>query len=366
MATAFDDAVSTRLRGGDLSVETLIPKIESTVSAEGYGRFSIGPLESGFGVTLGNALRRVLLSSLSGAAVTSVKIEEVQHEFSSIPHVKEDTTEFLLNVKQLRIRSFSDRPGKLSIEARGEGSVTAADIKAPADFEVVNPELHLATLDSPEASLTVELSVERGKSYIPASQRDGQPIGMIPVDAIFTPIRKASYSVEKMRIGQVTTFERLNIEIWTDGTITPVEALSESARILVNHFAMVGELGKATPRVERQALVPTAIPSKVYDVPIEDLDLSVRAYNCLKRSGISKVGQVLEMSEEDLLSVRNFGRKSLEELRERLVSRGFMSATGEVPGGGEIGSALVAHEDEDEDEEFESEYDYDEEEEEQE
>ena len=366
MVAALVDAVRTRLRGGDLSVETLIPKIESTVSSEGYGRFSIGPLEGGFGVTLGNALRRVLLSSLNGAAVTSVKIEEVQHEFSSIPHVKEDTTEFLLNVKQLRIRSFSDRPGKLTLEARGEGIVTAADIKAPADFEIVNPELHLATLDSPEATLTVELNVERGKGYIPAGQREGQPIGMIPVDAIFTPIRKASYAIEKTRIGQVTTFERLNMEIWTDGTITPIEALSESARILVNHFALIGELGKAAPRIERQALVPTAIPSKVYDIPIEDLDLSVRAYNCLKRSGITKVGQVLEMTEEDLLAVRNFGRKSLEELRERLISRGFMTSSGEVAGAGEMGSALISRdEDEGEDEEdYDSDYEYDEEEEE--
>lgn len=368
MLTAFFDAAKTCLRGGDLSVETLIPKIESTVSLEGYGRFSIGPLESGFAVTLGNALRRVLLSSLSGAAVTSIKIEEVQHEFSSIPHVKEDTTEFLLNVKQLRIRSFSDRPGKLTLETRGEGQVTAADIKAPADFEIVNPELHLATLDSPEAMLTVEFSVERGRGYIPAGQRDGQPIGMIPVDAIFTPIRKVSYAVEHTRIGQVTTFERLNIEIWTDGTISPVEALSESARILVSHFSLIGELGKIAPRTERQALVPTSIPSKVYDVPIEDLDLSVRAYNCLKRSGVTKVGQVLEMSEEDLLAVRNFGRKSLEELRERLVTRGFMTLSGEVPVGAEIGSPFISaeQEEEEEEEEYESDYENDEEEEEEE
>ncbi|MDO8673512.1 MAG: DNA-directed RNA polymerase subunit alpha [Dehalococcoidia bacterium] len=348
-------------------MESLIPKIEATVSTEGYGRFSVSPLEGGFGVTLGNALRRVLLSSLYGAAVTSVKIEEVQHEFSSIPHVKEDTTEFLLNVKQLRIRSFSDRPGKLTLEARGEGMVTAADIKAPADFEIVNPELHLATLDSSDATLTVELNVERGRGYIPAGQREGQPIGVIPVDAIFTPIRKASYAIEKIRIGQVTTFERLNMEIWTDATISPIEALSESARILVNHFALVGELVKALPPKERLALIPTAIPSKVYDVPIEDLDLSVRAYNCLKRSGITKVGQVLEMSEEDLLAVRNFGRKSLEELRERLITRGVMTSTGEIAGPGEMGSALVSrreHDDGEDAEDLESDYDFEEEEEE--
>lgn len=345
-------------------VETLIPKIESTTGSETFGRFSIGPLESGFGVTLGNALRRVLLSSLPGTAVVSVKVEEVQHEFSSIPHVKEDTTEFLLNVKQLRLRSFSDRPGKLTLEARGEGEVTAADIKAPADFEVVNPELHLATLDSPEATLTVEFNVERGKGYVPAGQRDGLPIGMIPVDAIFTPIKKVNYTVEHTRIGQVTTFERLIVDIWTDGTITPVEALSESARVLVNHFSLIGELGKVAPRAEKQALVPMTIPPKIYDVPIEDLDLSVRAYNCLKRSGITKVGQVLEMSEEDLLAVRNFGRKSLEELRERLVARGLMTPSGEVAAG-ELGVSYTSTApNEEEEEEFESDYDLDEEEEE--
>lgn len=341
------------------------PKIESTVSSENYGRFAIEPLESGFGVTLGNALRRVLLSSLPGTAITTVKIEEVQHEFSTIPHVKEDTTEFLLNVKRIRLRSFSDRPGRLNLEASGEGRVTAADIVVPADFEIVNPELHLATLDSSDAKLTVEFTVERNKGYVPAGERDGLPIGVIPVDAIFTPIRKVNYVVEPVRIGQVSNYERLVLEIWTDGTIEPAQALSQSAQILIDHLQRMAELGKVSPRgAERQPLAASNIPARIYETPIEELDLSVRAYNCLKRHGITKVGQVLEMNEEDLLAVRNFGRKSLDELRERLAAKGFLpeNAGTEV---GALGAAASAVEErlsdsyevsEDEEEEEQQEY----------
>jgi DNA-directed RNA polymerase subunit alpha len=302
------------------------PKIEMTASADNYAAFTIEPLDAGFGTTLGNALRRVLLSSLPGTAVTSVRIDGVQHEFSSIPNVKEDVTEFLLAVKQLRLRAFSDRPGKMYLESEGEGRVTAGDVQAAADFEIVNPELHMATLDSKNAHFSVEFNVERGKGYVPAGQRDSLPIGVIPVDAIFTPVRKVNYSVEPMRIGSETNYDRLVLQIWTDGTITPVEALSQSAVVLQDHLGLFADLGKLGSRGAAAAATGApAIPAKVYETPIEELDLSVRAYNCLKRSGITKVGQILEMSEEDLLAVRNFGRKSLDELRERLLARGFIS-----------------------------------------
>ena len=306
--------------------EFLTPKIESVAADENYARFNIEPLESGFGLTLGNALRRVLLGALPGAAISSVKIDQVQHEFSNVPHMKEDTTEFLLNVKSIRLRSFSDRPVRLVIEATGEGRVTAGDVVVPADVEIVNPELHLATLDAPEARLTAEFSVSRGKGYVPADQAEGLPIGVIPIDAIYTPIRKVNYTVEKTRVAQRTNVDKLTLEVWTDGTITPQEAVSEAAQILVRHLQQFAELGKVVARPGvRQTLGTTAISPKVYDTPIEELDLSVRTYNCLKRSGITKVGQILEMDEQDLLGVRNFGRKSLEELQEKLAQRGLVA-----------------------------------------
>jgi DNA-directed RNA polymerase subunit alpha len=340
------------------------PKIEMTASADNYAAFTIEPLEAGFGVTLGNALRRVLLSSLPGTAVTSVRIDGVQHEFSSMANVKEDVTEFLLAVKQLRLRAFSDRPGKMYLEAEGEGRVTAGDIQAAADFEIVNPELHLATLDSKNARLSVEFNVERGKGYVPAGQRDGLPIGVIPVDSIFTPVRKVNYSVEPVRIGSETNFDRLLIQIWSDGTITPVEALSQSAVVLQDHLNLFADLGKMGPRtgVVTAGAAP-AIPAKVYETPIEELDLSVRAYNCLKRSGITKVGQILEMSEEDLLAVRNFGRKSLDELRERLLARGFISELPPPSASYEDGDDEDIIEDDEDDEPIEFDDDLDEDEE---
>lgn len=309
-------------------LDIILPKITLVASSDNYSRYQMEPLEPGFGVTLGNALRRVLLSSLPGAAVTSIKIDGVYHEFSDIPNVREDTTELILNIKQLRMRLHSDRPAQLVLQASGAGRVTAADIVCPPEVEIVNPELQLVTLDSPDARLSVEMTVEKGKGYIPSDHREGLPIGVIPVDAVYTPIRKVNFHVEHTRVGQVTDYDRLIMEIWTDGTITPNDALSKSAEILVRHLNLLLDLAaRPTARVEKQPLAVSTIPSKVYDTPIEDLDLSVRAYNCLKRAGITKVGQVLEMSEEDLLGVRNFGRKSLEELREKLEQRGFIEGS---------------------------------------
>src|SRR5579885_952856 len=306
----------------------MLPKIENVAAEPNYGRYHVEPLEPGFGVTVGNALRRVLLSSLPGAAVTSIKIDNVFHEFSAIPGVKEDTTELVLNVKQIRLRSFADRPVQLRIEASGTGEVTAADIIAPPDVEIVNPELHLATLDGEDSRLVVEMTVERGKGYVPAEQREGLAIGVIPVDAIYTPTKRVNFTVEPVRVGQVTDYERLVLEVWTDGTMAPDEAVAQSAQILIRHLELLTELvAKPTARFDKQPTSAVQIPSKLYDVPIEDLDLSVRAYNCLKRAGITKVGQVLEMTEDDLLGVRNFGRKSLDELRDSLAERGFLEGS---------------------------------------
>jgi len=309
----------------DVAVPT---KIETVASSDTYARYSIEPLESGYGVTLGNALRRVLLSSLPGAAITSVRIEGVYHEFSSIPHVKEDITAILLNIKSIRLRWLlsSDSPVRLSVHAVKEGVITAGDIECPSGIEIINKDQPLVTLDSMDAQLSMELTAERGRGYVPAEMREGLPIGTIPVDAIFSPVRKVNFVAEHTRIGQVTTYDRLILEIWTDGTMHPDEALNRSAEILVRHFSLLASLERAPQRVEKQPLGIAAISPRLYEVPIEDLELSVRALNCLKRAGITKVGQVLEMSESDLLNVRNFGQKSLDELRQRLIARGYMVA----------------------------------------
>jgi len=275
-------------------------------------------------MTLGNALRRVLLSSLSGAAVTSVRIEGVQHEFQDIPNVMEDVTDIVLNVKKLRLRSFSDHPVSMRLEVSGERLVTAADIMAPSTIEIVNPDLYIATLDNENAHLEIELVVETGKGYVPADSKEDQPIGVIPIDAIYTPVQKVNYAVEHTRVGQMTNFDKIVLDIWTDGTIPPDEALRQSADILVRHFTQLANYRATLTEPEKPPLSSMPIPPKIYDTPIEELDLSVRAYNCLKRSNITKVGQVLSMNEEDLLGVRNFGEKSLQELRERLLARNFL------------------------------------------
>lgn len=302
--------------------EITTPKVELTKSSENQGTFEVEPLEPGYGVTLGNALRRVLLSSLSGAAVTSIKIDDVYHEFATIPGVREDTTELILNIKKLRLKSFSDQPVQLRLQAKGPGIVTAADLVAPSDVEVVNPELHLASLDTTDARLDMELVVDRGKGYLPSDGREAPSIGVIPIDAIFTPVRRVNYNVEHVRVGSRTDLDKLVLDIVTDGSISPSDALSEAAQILVDRFRVFTELGQSAKRGERVAIAK-AVSGKDYDRPIEDLDLSVRAYNCLKRSGITKIGQVLEMSQDDLLAVRNFGQKSLDELNQRLEALGY-------------------------------------------
>ena len=305
-------------------LEITLPRIKNTKTQGNYASYDIEPLEAGYGMTLGNALRRVLLSSLPGAAVTSIRIDGVQHEFQDIPHVMEDVTEIVLNVKKLRLRSFSDHAVSMRLEVSGERVVTAADIMAPSTIEIVNPDLYIATLDNENARLDMELVIENGKGYVPADSKEDQPIGVIPVDAIYTPVQKVNYTVEHTRVGQMTNFDKIVLDIWTDGTITPDEALRQSADILVRHFTQLANYRAVLAEPEKPPLSSMPIPPKIYETPIEELDLSVRAYNCLKRSNITKVGQVLSMNEDDLLGVRNFGEKSLQELREKLLLRNFL------------------------------------------
>ncbi len=300
-----------------------IPKIQCVESGENYSRFLAEPLEKGFGVTLGNTVRRVLLGYLPGAAVTRVKIDGIQHQFSPIPHIKEDTMDFLLNVKALRLKPLSGRPGKLVLEVEGEGRVHAADIKPSADFEIVNPELYLATLDSPEAKLYVELDVEIGEGYREAEYSDNQPIGMLPVDAIFSPTRKVNFTIEPAHTGRETSQERLYLEVWTDGTISPSDAVSQAARILLDQLTPFVEYARALLVEAEEKAVAVPIATEYIKVPVEQLDLSVRTMNCLRRAGITTVGELISKTEKELLSLRNFGQKSKQEIEERLTALGL-------------------------------------------
>lgn len=321
----------------------VLPKVETEASSQNFGRFSIGPLESGYGLTLGNALRRVLLSSLPGAAVTSIRVSGVHHEFSSIPHVREDMTALILNVKQLRLKLFNNESARLRVEVKGEGPVTAGDLELPPNVEIVNPDLHLLTGDSAETDLDMELVVEKGRGYSPSEERGKLPIGEIPVDAIFSPIRKANYTIERARIGQATDYDRLVIEITTDGTLSPHDALSEAAHVLVKHFSLVAGVTEEEPVEEEPE--EGGIPARIYETPIEELELTVRAYNCLKRAGITQVGEILEKlkkGHDEILAIRNFGQKSLDELLERLEAKGFLQVLEEDGGESTIESGVAA------------------------
>lgn len=310
-------------------MDTSLPRIECTTSSDTYARFEVEPLERGYGVTLGNALRRVLLSSLPGAAVTAVQIDGIRHEFSDIPGVVEDVTEFILNLKKVRLRSFSDEPVQLTINAEGEGNVTAGDIETSDLVEVVNPNQHLATIDSSSARFTAELLVEKGTGYHNITDlHEEAPIGRIPVDGIFSPIDRVNFTIERTRVGQMTNFDKLILEIWTDGTINPQDALTESGGILTQHFQHLASFGReevegAAPK----ALTNRPVPGQEAETPIDDLPLSARGVNALKRAGLTKVGQVLAMNPDDLMSIRNFGQKSYEELMEILRLRKLIPET---------------------------------------
>jgi len=303
---------------------TVLPKIETDAISQTYGRFVIGPLESGFGVTLGNSLRRVLLSSLPGAAVTSVRISDVAHEFSIIPGVREAVMQINLQIKQIRLTMDGDEPMRMSLQVRQEGTTTAGDIKAPPEIEVLNPDLYLFTVDSNDVDIDVDFTVEMGRGYLPAEGRGRMPIGELPVDALFSPVRRVAFDVDRARVGQMTDYDRLTMEIWSDGRVAPLDALKEAARILVSHLRLVAGI---TVEEEAEPVEEETGPaSEAYEVPIEQLDLSVRVFNSLKRTGITSVGEVLELldrGEDTLMTIRNFGDKSLTELKVRLQERGF-------------------------------------------
>ena len=306
----------------------VMPKIEREAEARNYGKFVISPLEHGYGVTLGNALRRVLLSSLEGAAVTSIRIVDVLHEFSDIPGVREDVLQVMLQVKQLRLMLEGVDTTRMHLEVRGEGVVTAADIIAPPEVQIINPDLYLFTADSAKTRLDIEFTVERGRGYAPSNERGRMPIGELPVDAIFSPVKRVNWEVQAERVGQSTNYDKLVLEIWTDGTISPEKALSASAKILIEHLRYMAGISEETLSIAMEKEVAGShLTSEVAETPVESLDLSVRVFNSLKRTGITTVGDVLELLEKGdqaVMSIRNFGEKSLDELRAKMQEKGYL------------------------------------------
>ncbi len=307
----------------------VLPKIERDAVSRNYGRFIIGPFERGFGTTLGNALRRVMLSSLPGAAVTSMRVANVPHEFSAIPSVREDMTQLILNVKQLRVLLHDGvESARCRLDVQGAGVVTAADLICPSEVEIKNPDLYLFSVDDDQARIELELNVEAGRGYSPAEERGRLPIGEVPIDAIFSPIRRVAFDVERARVGQRTNYDRVILEIWTDGTIEPETAMSEAATILMQHLGIIANVDPAMFVVGQEPEEPEE-PKRpdYYDLPIETLDLSVRVFNSLKRTGITTIGEVLEIlekGEDAMLAIRNFGDKSLDELLTRLREKGYL------------------------------------------
>ncbi len=305
------------------------PKVEREAEARNYGKFVISPLGRGYGVTLGNALRRVLLSSLDGAAVSSIRISDVLHEFSDIPGVREDVIQVMLQIKQLRLILHDVDTSHLHLDVRGEGVVTAADIQVPAEVEIVNPDLYLFTFDDPRTRLEIDMTVERGHGYSPSGERVGRlPIGELPVDAIYSPVRRVNWTVGSARVGQSTNYDRLVLEIWTDGTITPEKSLAQSSKILIDHLRYISGVSEDVLMVgAEKEIAGSRLTSEAAETPIENLDLSVRVFNSLKRTGITTVGDVLELLEkgdEAVMSIRNFGEKSLDELRQKMREKGFL------------------------------------------
>jgi len=305
------------------------PKVEREAEARNYGKFVIGPLERGYGITLGNALRRVLLSSLEGAAVTSVRITDVLHEFSDIPGVREDVVQVILQLKLLRMMLHDVDSAYLHLEVHGEGVVTAADIQVPAEVEIVNPDLYLFTVDDPKTHLEFDFTVERGRGYSPANERSGRlPIGDLPIDAIFGPVQRVNWTVGSARVGQSTNYDRLILEIWTDGTRSPENSLSTASMILIDHLRYISGITEEMLMViPDEVETGSHLTSEAAETPIENLDLSVRVFNSLKRTGITTVGNVLELlekGEDAVMSIRNFGEKSLDELRDKMKEKGFL------------------------------------------
>ncbi|HHU17085.1 MAG TPA: DNA-directed RNA polymerase subunit alpha [Clostridiales bacterium] len=307
-------------------IEIEKPTIECFYSDENkdYGKFVVEPLERGYGTTLGNSLRRILLSSLPGAAVTSVKIDGILHEFSTIPGVKEDVTEIILNLKKLAVRINGGNSKRVIINAVGPKIVTAGDIISDSDLEIFNPDLHIATLEE-NATLVMEINISRGRGYVPAEQNktESMPIAVIPVDSIYTPVRKVNFSVENTRVGQVTDYDKLILEVWTDGSITPKEGVSIGAKIMQEHLKLFIDLTDSMEAMEIMVEKEEDQKEKALEMTIEELELSVRSFNCLKRAGINTVEELTHRTEEDMMKVRNLGKKSLDEVKNKLEELGL-------------------------------------------
>lgn len=339
-------------------MDMVTPHIETLEDGEIYGKFVIEPQERGFGTTIGNALRRIMLSSIPGAAITSIKVDGVLHEFSTIPGVKEDTTELILNLREINVRMHRDSVGKIEpktveIDIHGPGDVTGADILCPPEVEIVNPEAHIATLDDETAHLKMEMTVEVGRGYVPPDkqERAKQIIGLIPVGALYSPVRKVSYTVEPTRVGHKTDYDRLVLEVWTNGTIGPSDAISDAAKILDKHLRMYFDFS-SNPRAGFVDFGTDNIAAgpQAPDARIEELDFSVRTYNCLKKANILTIGEMVQYSETDLMNIRNFGKKSLTEVKEKLELLG-LSLRKTKDGGPTIAPPQYDADDEDLDEE---------------
>ena len=310
-------------------IEIVKPTITKEIDENGhYGKFVVEPLERGYGTTLGNCMRRILLSSLPGAAITSVKIDGILHEFSTIPGVKEDVTEIILNLKRLAVRINGDENKRAIINAVGPKEVTAADIIVDADTEIFNPDLHIATL-ADNATLVMEMNLTSGRGYVPAEQnkKENTPIAEIPVDSIFTPVKKVNFTVDNTRVGQVTDFDKLTLEVWTNGTIDARDAVSLGARILCDHFTLFTDLSETMGSKSTVVEKAESQTSKIMEMTIDDMDLSVRSYNCLKRANINTVEDLISKTEEEMMKVRNLGRKSLEEVINKLALMGLSLAS---------------------------------------
>lgn len=311
-------------------IEIEKPKIDIVEISEDnrYGKFVCEPLERGYGTTLGNSLRRILLSSLEGAAITSIKIDGVLHEFATIPGVRDDVTNIILNLKELCFKTYDEEPHTIRIDVKGEKEVTGADIICDSNVEILNKDLHIATMDE-SGELHMEMVVERGRGYVPAdkNKKADQVIGIIPIDSIFSPIERVNYTVTDTRVGNVTDYDKLTLEIWTDGSVMPQDAMSKAAAILINHLLLFQQMGSGVvEEIEEETVVVPEVESdtpNAMDMTIEDLDLSVRSYNCLKRANIHTVADLTQKTEEDMMKVRNLGRKSLEEVKKKLVELGW-------------------------------------------
>ena len=310
--------------------EMVSPKVERTEELRDYGKFTISPLERGYGVTLGNALRRTLLSSLDGAAVTSVHITDVMHEFSTIQGVREDVIQVMLQIKLLRFKLHNVESANLHLDVKGAGTITGADIVCPPEVEIVNPELYLFSINEPNAHVEMDLTVEAGRGYIPATDRSERlAIGVLPVDAIFSPVRRVNYEITNARVAHSTDYDRLTIEIWTDGTLSPEKALIESSRILMRQLGIISGTSEdmLTKPIEAVEVEQPTVNREQIETPLEQLDLGVRVFNSLKRTGITTVGDVLDLLEKGesaMLSIRNFGEKSLTELKAKMIEKGYM------------------------------------------